>query len=576
MEEFKLVKFTDEGIKLLEDVKQTFKKLQLDPSGLPTLLSNNDDKIKLVFVGQYSAGKSSIIKMLTGEDVEIGAKITTQSATPYIWHGLEIIDTPGIETELRPDHDEITKDQISHAALLIFVITYEGFSQHMGDYFRKLAIEQKRAPNMVLVVNKMDMTALGNVPEQQKIIADDMEKVTAPYKTKDLYLSFLDTSAYFDSLDEEDKEIKDELFNLSGHDVFVKNLNEFVKSHEILAKLTKPLYTISDELRKNMKTSDSSTTDNTIMKKELINRKKTACLEVKRNCLSEIKDIAEKCRREINQQGREVVEIIQFDCNKEEVERKLTESQSKVNEIVEQCNDEIINCINNSLNQINEEIKLQDNSNLAVQLRMNMQSKIDMPTQNLNTFNNVNATEMTNVGKYITEKGLNATAIASGNANMFSMAIGQVGAKSFSGSNLHVLIKDGAKFLGHKFQPWGAINLTKSISSIGAAIGVIGAVYGLYSALTSGDKQREAEEKLKKARDSVKNDFMSIGEEVFNKIMEKANDYMRSNINLIIDSYDKELKEIQDNDKRAIIVNDNLNKLLNRTQNLIDKIVKNN
>ena len=40
-----------------------------------------------------------------------------------------------------------------------------------------MAIEQKRAKNMVLVINKMDQTALGNVPEQQQIIADDVKKV---------------------------------------------------------------------------------------------------------------------------------------------------------------------------------------------------------------------------------------------------------------------------------------------------------------------------------------------------------------------------------------------------------------
>ena len=40
-------------------------------------------QIKLVFVGQYSAGKLSIIKMLTSEDVAIGATITTQDSTLY-------------------------------------------------------------------------------------------------------------------------------------------------------------------------------------------------------------------------------------------------------------------------------------------------------------------------------------------------------------------------------------------------------------------------------------------------------------------------------------------------------------
>ena len=107
----------------------------------------------------------------------------------------------------------------------------------MGDHFRKLAIDQKRAANMVLVVNKMDRTPLGNCAEQQKIIYDDLKKVTAPYDPKNLYLSFLDTSSYFDSLQETDRELKIELFETSGHDEFVENLNRFVAEKGVLQKL---------------------------------------------------------------------------------------------------------------------------------------------------------------------------------------------------------------------------------------------------------------------------------------------------------------------------------------------------
>lgn len=236
MEEFQLSKFTKEGAELLRGVTEEFNRLGIDASRLPKTFPDDGGKIKLVFVGQYSAGKSSIIKMLTGEDVSIGAAITTQNFTPYDWNGLEIIDTPGIHTELRPDHDEITYEQINHAALLIFVITNEGFSQRMGDHFRTLAIKQKRAANMILVVNKMDRTAMGNVPEQQEVIYEDLKCVTTPYDPKDLYLSFLDTTAYFDTLGEDDAELKAELFELSGHDTFVDNLNRFVAAGALLAE----------------------------------------------------------------------------------------------------------------------------------------------------------------------------------------------------------------------------------------------------------------------------------------------------------------------------------------------------
>ena len=60
----------------------------------------------------------------------------------------------GIDTEIRPDHDEKNCYEIDHAALLIFGDTNEGFDDKIGNHFRKLAVEQNRGKNMVLVVNK--------------------------------------------------------------------------------------------------------------------------------------------------------------------------------------------------------------------------------------------------------------------------------------------------------------------------------------------------------------------------------------------------------------------------------------
>ncbi len=89
---------------------------------------------------------------------------------------------------------------------------------------------------MILVVNKMDRTNLGNTDEQQKVIANDLTKVIESYTPNDLYLSFLSTEDYFSALDESDEEIKTELIERSGYNIFVDNLNKFVTEHAILAK----------------------------------------------------------------------------------------------------------------------------------------------------------------------------------------------------------------------------------------------------------------------------------------------------------------------------------------------------
>ena len=130
--------------------------------------------ISLAFAGQYSAGKSTIISALTGrDDIAIGAGITTDRTGESDWNGVTIIDTPGIHTSLRPDHDEITYRAISRSDLLVFVITNELFDDHMADHFRKLAIDLEKGYETILVVNKMGRAAAGNAREAREVITAD-------------------------------------------------------------------------------------------------------------------------------------------------------------------------------------------------------------------------------------------------------------------------------------------------------------------------------------------------------------------------------------------------------------------
>ena len=139
-------------------------------------------KFQIVFVGQYSAGKSSIIKAMTGrEDIKIGPGITTEYVHKYDWSDIEIVDTPGIHTEKRPDHDDLSYAAITSADMLVYVVTNELFDANLAEHFRKLAIDRDKAGEMLLVINKMTRTSKGNTPEQQWVIRKDIQKVIEPY-----------------------------------------------------------------------------------------------------------------------------------------------------------------------------------------------------------------------------------------------------------------------------------------------------------------------------------------------------------------------------------------------------------
>jgi len=98
----------------------------------------------LVFVGEFSAGKSSLINKLVNDDVqEIGVRPTTNCIW-IIWHGrshtrenrngyceifsesevlrnMSLVDTPGLNSSARDD--ELTKIFIRKAALVLFVMS---------------------------------------------------------------------------------------------------------------------------------------------------------------------------------------------------------------------------------------------------------------------------------------------------------------------------------------------------------------------------------------------------------------------------------------------------------------------
>jgi GTP-binding protein EngB required for normal cell division len=88
---FELLEWAAAGNDLLERSRRKLssapsEKMQQLADKVPTTILSEDNTVVLVFAGQYSAGKSTIIKALTGrEDIATGAGITTEQAHTYDW-----------------------------------------------------------------------------------------------------------------------------------------------------------------------------------------------------------------------------------------------------------------------------------------------------------------------------------------------------------------------------------------------------------------------------------------------------------------------------------------------------------
>ncbi|WP_242724416.1 GTPase [Microcoleus vaginatus] len=190
----------------------------------------------VAFVGQYSAGKSTIISALTGRrDIRIDADIATDKTTNYDWNNIKLIDTPGLFTD-RQDHDEITYDAINKSDLLVFCLTYMLFDSLTAENFKKLAYEKGYRWKMMLVINKMSDEA----GEEEQKIANYRQSLTdalKPYSLDEFPICFIDAKDYCEGIDDKD----DFLTEISRFPTFIDALNQFVERRGSLARFDTPV-----------------------------------------------------------------------------------------------------------------------------------------------------------------------------------------------------------------------------------------------------------------------------------------------------------------------------------------------
>lgn len=454
--------WTQKSELLLQKVKNVLDQVGYKESSLPTSVFDVEKPISIVFVGQYSAGKSTIIKALTGiKDIETGEGIKTLETHSYDWNGIEVVDTPGINTTIRPDHDEISYKAIARADMLVYVITEELFDDFVGQNFRKLLLEKDKAAEMILVVNKM--ADIGNTEENRLIKLKDMEKVTTPYLPSDLRTVFVDAESYIDSLSEEDPDIAEELKERSNYDQLVETLNEFVADKGISSRLTTVLYKLFDILQGAIPHFQSSTGDDDVdAVEEHMLRERHIISQTSWRIESAVKAIYESAASEIRDKGRYVANDI-YDCSDESAaEAMLEKAYSDVNAIASRCEKDVIAKIEELATDCQIQLDEFYNSDFSNSLRFRLDKRKDGGNAFINQI-------------------LKTDWIAQGSSKIIANTTGANaaanGLKAFSGSNAHEWVLNIGHYFGHSFKPWEAVKWVKKINIAGKALGVFGVVF---------------------------------------------------------------------------------------------------
>lgn len=129
------------------------------------------DKPRMVLTGQYSSGKSSLIKALTDGAVQpdIDADIATGEVTEYEWDGAVIlVDTPGVQSGVR-SHDELAMDAIGNADFILFVVTVNLFDDASRDFLRRLANGLQMHGQMIVVITQTSKRSAADGVREQAV-----------------------------------------------------------------------------------------------------------------------------------------------------------------------------------------------------------------------------------------------------------------------------------------------------------------------------------------------------------------------------------------------------------------------
>lgn len=522
--------WTARSKELLQKVSGILEEVGIGKSNLPKSVYEGDKPISLVFAGQYSAGKSTILKALTGiSTIATGEKITTQESQVYEWNGIRVIDTPGIHTTLRPDHDDISYRTILNSDMLVYVITHELFDSYIGENFRKLLLDNDKAGEMILIVNKM--ADVGNTIENQSIKLENLKKVTAPYSPEQLRTCFVDAESYIDSLMEEDIEIAEELRTRSNYDGLVSTINNFVKERSISSRLTTTLYKIYDVLQKAIIQFQPSSGDDDIdALEEHLLQERRILFSTQWRINQQVKIIYKEASTSIRDKGREIANSIYDYSNEEDANNAIETAYNEVEKISATCVDNVISELEKLSSDCKAELDEFYKTDFSKKLRFRLNEKYKE-------------------GNPLVERIFKSDVLAQGSNKIVSNTIGTnaaaSGLKVFTGSNIHQMVLDIGHFLGHSFKPWEAVKWVKGINVAGKVLGVFGVVFSLGMQVKEDVDADKRQQEMRSNREKLRAGFNDAANELVKHFNKALSEYLENNYQSRISEIDNQITEIR-------------------------------
>ena len=467
-----------------------------------------EQPLGVALVGQYDAGKSTILRALTGLDtIPVTADVTTDQVSEFDWNGLHVLDTPGIHAGY-PDHDIKTYAAIDAADLLVFVITNELFDARMSKHFHELAFDRAKLREMMLVVNKMAQD-----PGAAADKLADIACAIAPATQEDLRATCIDAESMLASRAAVDPRDRDDLAELSNSGAFVDALNAFVTARGHLGRLTTPLYrllTAVEAARRLAVTVDPL--ERAAL--ELLRRKRVLTVESRQRLRGDLDAQLHSAVADLAGIGDQVAELVEPGVEKEALDQAITCADRDFNERGEVLRDACVRLVAEAERELEKEFDELSRSPLAEKVReaarrtSGLHADYD-PVFGKTQGDSLKVDRETDAFKRARKAGDVAKEIGGFAAKKaFGEAGGGLGkAAAAAGGDLHRAVYAAGKFFGVKFRPWGAANVAKALGNAGKVVGVVGGLLGVLGQILEDSQQEKIRKQLREARDQIRRDF---------------------------------------------------------------------
>lgn len=522
-------------------------------------------KLTIAFVGQYSAGKSTIITAITGNStIKIGQGITTDRATPYPWHEVDLIDTPGIYAE-RPDHDMESLRWMDVADLLVYVVTVNGFDDLIGSNFRTHSFVENRADKMMLVMNKASTESEKN---KDNWIADVL-KVIEPKTPQDFRMVVIDARDYLDSLTETDLEDARELARLSNFDSFVQYLNDFVRDKGLLGRLIAPLNLLQTFVNQIIDQLSGDTVEvanllEILRQKEFIIKKSQQVLQ--RKCQAEI----EKLFNATRQAGTTVATKIIEDCDSETIKLENEATYESTKDMCDQTVELISSLAENELKSLVQDLVILSEADLAKDLLgvggYTLDFDVNIQDGRINERLKRFPEILSSIGCFLGKSAQNSDKIKQGAS----------GLRAVTGSDAHQAVYNIGKFFGKEFKPYEAVKFAEKLGKAGKVLSAAQIILGPAIALWEEYQEQQYSDHIRQVRMKVRNNYATYAKTVRREFEQAVANRFKETYGVELEVMNKQRNSIRSKETMTSLTIQSLQVVEQRAVKLLSEIIENN